>query len=217
MPRAVEGCRARRRVVERGRRPHGVHQLLHGLPGGLPVLLLARVRRDAAHEEVRRAHVAGADQVQGLEVGQSVLHEPAVDHLPVDKDDELVEELEHLGGRLVDGGDDGALLSAPGAVLAAGDLAQQPSDAARHGRVQAAGGLVREEQRGVHQHLRGEAQAPPLSAGDAGADVPDERGPALEEPELLQELVDLPLLLGLRLLACPEAALEKEVLAHGET
>lgn len=77
----------------------------------LPRLLLRRlrrvVRRDKVREELRRVVVLRAGVPEGLKVAEGGAGLAAVDGRAGGEQQEVIEELEDAGARLVDGGDDG--------------------------------------------------------------------------------------------------------------
>jgi hypothetical protein len=101
----------------------------------------------------------------------------------VGEEAEAAEEPEHLGAGLVHGGDDGHALPA-----------RHPSDASddvvRGGAVEAAGGLVEEQQGRAGEDLHAHADPAPLPAADALVHPPaDARVRRARQPHLPQRLL----------------------------
>ncbi len=129
--------------------------IIHALRQRLPA-----VRGDDVQQVVGGVDALGTGHAQRLEEEQGLLAAALVDDLSLLHEDEVVEELEELLLRLVDGADDRA-------VALGGQLLEAGAHGERGGAVEAGGGLVEEDQLGLGQQLHGDAQALALSAGDA--------------------------------------------------
>ena len=136
---------------------------------------------------------------------------PGEYHFPLGHQDDLVEEVEDLGTRLVNSCQD--RLAPPRHRV------QDLDHVLSHVGVQPRGRLVQEEHDGVSQDLGGEGQPLLLPAGDAldPAGDPDDRVPALVQPEVLHDLFHhLGPLARRDLVADSDSGLKGQVLSRGQ-
>jgi uncharacterized membrane protein len=134
---------------------------------------------------------------------------------------ELVEQTEDVRGRLVDGGDHGALLvhGVTDFYLAGRQLLEVVHHDLRHERVQAGGRLVDEQQRGLRENLRRVVQALALVLGDvraAGDGVADRLVALALEAHLHDGVLDQAVALRVVHRRQPALRLELQVLPHGQ-
>ena len=126
-------------------------------------------------EEEEKEDEAGAgydDHLGGIRGG------PKEDRPAGGEQAEAVEELEDVAAGLVHGGDDRH-------AVAGGDARDVAHDVVGGGAVEAAGGLVKEEQARPREHLDADAEPVPLPAADAlGDPAADARVHGVGEPHL---------------------------------
>ncbi|GJC95649.1 spore wall protein 2 [Colletotrichum higginsianum] len=189
-------------VLGRGRLvPGGAHGL--EARGGL-ALVADEVGVDELEHVLGRVHLQRDGHAQGLVVGNDAVDGAEVVGAAGGEEEELVEEVE--GGRrgLVDGRDNDEL-----GVVA--------NDLVAGGRVEAAGGLVEEQDLGARDELAGDADAPLLAARDALADGRADDGVGLVlEAEGGQQAVDAGDALGGGQGGGGEARGEEQGLADGQ-
>eukprot|EP00162_Nutomonas_longa_P011539 comp20603_c0_seq1/m.41939 comp20603_c0_seq1/g.41939 ORF comp20603_c0_seq1/g.41939 comp20603_c0_seq1/m.41939 type:complete len:424 (+) comp20603_c0_seq1:413-1684(+) len=186
-----------------------VHEGLRVLHGALDVLW-GEWGHNIDHK-VGRVGVGRENEASSGVVGCDFVDGAVVDDLAAVEDEEVVKLVEDASGRLVDCAHDCA-------VVVDAEIVEDRDETHCACAVEAAGGLVEEEQLGAHEELDGDAEALALAARDAlDKVVADDCVFAGLEAELADDLVDaLELVLARKGWRETEVCGVDERLAHGE-